>query len=91
MSKRVVTEIIDKPQRRLRLAAVQISYLPSLISVTKDYVAEPFTERAVPGNDVGAELQLWRQRLRKAYADTFAWKLHRIIDWCVEARCHLSE
>ena len=68
----------------MRIAAIQLDFLPSYFSTGSDYLCYPLTASidtgSISGND---RLTQWRTHLRTTYCRLFGVKLHRILQFCV--------
>lgn len=75
---------------RLRIAAIQLHYLPAYFDGAEDYLAEPLV--SVPSLEdasVAAQIREWRLHLRSTYCRLFLRKLEAIVSYCAAAGCRL--
>ncbi len=74
----------------LRIAAVQVRFLPAYTDGGIDYLAAPLTTAprlADPAS--AAHLRRWRESLRTSYCEHHTRKLERIVDHCASIGCNL--
>lgn len=74
----------------MRIATVQLDYLPAYSAGHKDHLAYPLADTLKPGDMVSVgEIAKWRQALRDAYCEMMKRKFVAIVGTCHAHECDL--